>query len=214
MFSFHLFLQVVGRQTAYNWDYLSTGIEGLYLFLDSHRAMMAPPTVGPWDNSTEGLAEYEVIMDYFKDFVAEGENPKEPNSDLYYPVIDSDLKSLRIVDNATDPNRPPLVALLVRWIDSTIPLKSSRRLTRLRTRFCVVQAASMFWKDLIKDILPQGTDGIVVVFASECTEPFTYQLNGPQTVYLGAGDHHETQFDNMVVESQLQDLGSYFIRKR
>lgn len=184
------------------------------MFLDSHRAMMAPPTVGPWDNSTEGLAEYEVIMDYFKDFVAEGENPKEPNSDLYYPVIDSDLKSLRIVDNATDPNRPPLVALLVRWIDSTIPLKSSRRLTRLRTRFCVVQAASMFWKDLIKDILPQGTDGIVVVFASECTEPFTYQLNGPQTVYLGAGDHHETQFDNMVVESQLQDLGSYFIRKR
>ena len=72
----------------------------------------------------------------------------------------------------------------------------------------------MFWKDLIKDILPQGTDGIVVVFASECTDPFTYQLNGPQTVYLGAGDHHEKQFDNMVVESQLQDLGSYFIRKR
>ena len=70
-------------------------------------------------------------------------------------------------------------------------------------------AATWFWRDVIKDTLPDGHDGFVVVFENPCNPPFTYQVNGPQTIYLGRGDLHDTRYEKYAVGSDMKDLGSF-----
>lgn len=76
------------------------------------------------------------------------------------------------------------------------------------------QTATFYWRDLIKDLLPAGSNGIDIVFSNPCNPSFTYQINGPNATFLGRGNLHETAFDGYGVESDLAELGSYFIRRR
>jgi hypothetical protein len=42
-----------------------------------------------------------------------------------------------------------------------------------------------YWRDVLKDMLPPESRGIVVVFSNTCSEnAFTYQINGPTAVYV------------------------------
>ena len=60
-----------------------------------------------------------------------------------------------------------------------------------------VLGATFFWRDLIRDILPSGTDGIICVIGNGCNQVFTYQIDGPHAIYLGPGDLHDTAYDYM-----------------
>lgn len=69
---------------------------------------------------------------------------------------------------------------------------------------------SIFWQDLIEGILPIGNDGLVAVFDNaECNQTFTYQINGPNAVYLGSGDLHEPAYEHLMVSSSLSGLTSF-----
>ncbi|CAB9511296.1 Receptor-type guanylate cyclase gcy [Seminavis robusta] len=57
--------------------------------------------------------------------------------------------------------------------------------------------AGFFWRELIRDILPSGSNGIILVYSDGCGPTFTYQLNGPNTIFLGAGDLHDSKYDAM-----------------
>jgi hypothetical protein len=66
---------------------------------------------------------------------------------------------------------------------------------------------TFYWRDLIKDILPQGSNGLVVVFENACaSNAFSYQMNGPDVVYLGPIDAHDSKYDYMEQSSFLADL--------
>lgn len=69
-----------------------------------------------------------------------------------------------------------------------------------------------YWRDLMRDILPPDTTGIVVVFVNPCNPDFTYRIDGPTPVYLGRGDLHETKFDGLMLESSIHDLDSFSLR--
>jgi hypothetical protein len=58
-----------------------------------------------------------------------------------------------------------------------------------------VYSISIFWRDLINNILPHDSDGIVVVFENACNQTFTYEINGPEVHYLGPGDLHDEKYD-------------------
>ena len=66
----------------------------------------------------------------------------------------------------------------------------------------------LWFRDLLRNILPDGSDGIVVVF-SNCNQMFTYRIDGPQTVYLGRGDHHETMYDSYAKSSSYKNLHKF-----
>lgn len=72
-----------------------------------------------------------------------------------------------------------------------------------------VIAASFYWRAMIRDILPTGSRGMIIVFKNPCTEPFTYQIDGPIVKYLGVGDHHDEQFENMEKASEQTDLEAF-----
>lgn len=93
----------------------------------------------------------------------------------------------------------------------------------------------IFWRDLIKDILPTGSNGIVVVFENDwyvslstfrtklesnvkftsvlfsSNPTFSYRVDGPMVTFLGKGDQHETKYDTLAVSSWLNEVSDYSV---
>ncbi|CAB9503901.1 natriuretic peptide receptor 1 [Seminavis robusta] len=65
---------------------------------------------------------------------------------------------------------------------------------------------SYMWKSYIQNILPEGTNGVVVVFSSSCGRAFTYRLDGPKTTYLGGGDLHDPKYNYLGTSKTLYDI--------
>ena len=64
----------------------------------------------------------------------------------------------------------------------------------------------LYWRELINNILPANSNGVIVVVENACDQVFTYQLNGPDTVYLGPGDQHDPKYDYLGRTSSLFEL--------
>jgi hypothetical protein len=64
----------------------------------------------------------------------------------------------------------------------------------------------LYWRELINHILPANSNGVIVVIENACDQVFTYQLNGPDTVYLGSGDQHDPKYDYLERTASLFDL--------
>jgi hypothetical protein len=77
-----------------------------------------------------------------------------------------------------------------------------------------VIAMTIFWRELIKDILPQGSDGIIIVIGNKCNQTFSYQIMGPEAKYLGPGDMHDPDYDSYEEYSNFLELGALAIRDR
>lgn len=69
-----------------------------------------------------------------------------------------------------------------------------------------ILALSIHWRSLIEDILPEGNDGMVVVFQSACNQTFTYEIDGPQVAYLGEGDRSDPDYHSMSQTSSFGEL--------
>ena len=67
----------------------------------------------------------------------------------------------------------------------------------------------IYWRSFFRNILPEGSTGIVIVVHNKCNRPFTYQINGNAAVYLGVGDNHDTKYDDLVAIRKLEDLASF-----
>jgi hypothetical protein len=95
------------------------------------------------------------------------ENVEEPLTIVTFPMINS-LDSVRIDVTKTQ----PIVGVLTFVI---------------------------FLRELLKDILPSNIRGLLVVMEHSCGkgQAFTYQLNGPKAIYLGAGDLHDTKYNSL-----------------
>lgn len=132
----------------------------------------------PGDTSLQ--AENEAWADYFSNYLTSGENPMEPLSDFYYPMI------LDLLDEPSVRSKP-----------GYIPSEH---------QIAGILSQSVYWRDMIKNILPQGSNGYLTVFKSPCNPTFTYEINGQAVRYLGVGDAHDTKYDDMAVSSSLQDL--------
>lgn len=68
---------------------------------------------------------------------------------------------------------------------------------------------SIFWRDLIEGVLPEGNDGLVIVFSNECNQTFTFRVDGPTATYIGSGDLHDTDFDHLKESTMISDLSRF-----
>jgi hypothetical protein len=60
-------------------------------------------------------------------------------------------------------------------------------------------AITIYWRDMLTNLLPPGSDGIVIVFENECNPAFSFQVNGPDVNYLGRGDFHNHRYEAMEI---------------
>eukprot|EP00538_Stauroneis_constricta_P012892 CAMPEP_0119571340 /NCGR_PEP_ID=MMETSP1352-20130426/44071_1 /TAXON_ID=265584 /ORGANISM="Stauroneis constricta, Strain CCMP1120" /LENGTH=1278 /DNA_ID=CAMNT_0007621019 /DNA_START=47 /DNA_END=3883 /DNA_ORIENTATION=- len=72
-------------------------------------------------------------------------------------------------------------------------------------------AASFYWRDMIRNLLPSGTRGIIVVTENPCAPSFTYKVSGPDVTYIGRGDHHDSKFNHMAIHGIVAQLESFRI---
>ncbi|CAB9531006.1 Guanylate cyclase [Seminavis robusta] len=65
---------------------------------------------------------------------------------------------------------------------------------------------TIYWRELLVNILPTSSVGVVVVIESTCGDLFTYQLDGAVPTYLGPHDLHDTAYDFLEQKAQLIDI--------
>jgi hypothetical protein len=86
----------------------------------------------------------------------------------------------------------------IHWMDGTY--------SREDHKVVAIFSLTIYWSYMISDILPEGSTGILVVFESECRQTFTYEVDGPEVVYLGAGEYHDPKYDHLTIGSLVSDL--------
>jgi hypothetical protein len=143
---------VIPIYAPYNWDALShpSLANAWPILVDEQRVVMSDVTNLPDLADPESINQAVANNLYIKDFTGEDEDESEPFSDLYYPILDTAADSVTIPDNSGA---------------ST-------------SNVVGVFAMTFFWRDLLKDILPVGSDGVVVVVGNDCNQTFSYKING------------------------------------
>jgi len=66
-----------------------------------------------------------------------------------------------------------------------------------------VLATRFYWRFMLTDILPQGTQGIICVVESTDGQKHTFEVVGPRAKYLGPGDFHDPQYNDMEFDIDL-----------
>eukprot|EP00977_Amphora_coffeiformis_P001793 scaffold353_cov185-Amphora_coffeaeformis.AAC.21 len=56
--------------------------------------------------------------------------------------------------------------------------------------------AAVPWDSYVVNLLPQGVNGIRVVMRNDCGDPHTYEVNGPNAVYIGQGELRAPKYEN------------------
>lgn len=62
------------------------------------------------------------------------------------------------------------------------------------------------WGNYFLNILPEGVNGIIVVLHDTCGDHFTFQVNGPDVVFLGEGDLHDPKYNQFEVSKPFTDF--------
>jgi hypothetical protein len=58
-----------------------------------------------------------------------------------------------------------------------------------------ILASVLPWDLYLSRLLPQGINGVYVVLENSCGQVVSYVINGPNAMYLGGGDLHQTRYD-------------------
>lgn len=139
------------------------------------------------NNDPIRIADDEETAAFMALYLAPGEEPMEPMSDIYYPVLRNAHKRIQMKGNEGEEYKVE------------------------EDEFVAVFTLSVYWRDAIRNILPQGSNGMVVVFENPCSPTFTYKINGPDAVYMGGRDYHDPKYDAMGIESLMTQLGNFAI---
>ena len=202
---YHLFVEAVTKQSSNIFDlsYLVAILFGRDLstaaFQDpfsavykTHLITITEPYMIAWPWDTAKIEENEAEAEWLSYLLEPDEDPLEPISDIYYPIIDEALDN--IYHRAED--------------------LDSEHYNVTENHLGGYLALTIYWRDALRDLLPKGSEGVAVVFENACdVPPFTYEITGPIPKYLGAG-YYNSSFEgdqDFYVESTLMDVWSFGI---
>jgi class 3 adenylate cyclase len=60
-----------------------------------------------------------------------------------------------------------------------------------------ITLSNIYWRLHFEQVLPPNARGVIAVLENNVNQSFTYQLDGPDVTFLGHGDLHDAQFDDM-----------------
>ena len=145
-----------------------------------------------WPNDTAKQEENEAEAEWLSYLLQPDENPVEPISDIYYPIIDEALDNVYHREEDMENENYNITG----------------------NHLGAYLALTIYWRDMVRDLLPEGTAGVAVVFENACdVPPFTYEITGPIPKYLGTG-YYKSTFEGeegLYVESSLMKVWSFGI---
>ena len=146
---------------------------------------------------TAGKAETDVYAKFFQSFIPSGENALEPVIDVYYPIL-----------NDLSPN-----AIAGKVFNNSTEVNSFANATNTTGEVVGVVATTIYWRAFLRNILPDGANGIIVVVRNPCHSSFSYQINGPEVKYLGIGDNHREIYSDLHLSNSVVDLNEFALRR-
>jgi Adenylate and Guanylate cyclase catalytic domain len=123
--------------------------------------------------------ETETFAQVYRNYIPKEDNPYEPVSDLFYPIINELDRIDASRGDDYDPSQHSIVGMI---------------------------ATSFYWRDMIQGNLPRDVNGLVITFTSPCNDAFTYRIDGPNVTYLGRGDLHDRGYDHLGLHKTLTDV--------
>ena len=67
-------------------------------------------------------------------------------------------------------------------------------------------SATVAWSSIFRGMLPESTNGVLVVLSNSCGQAYTYRLNGQEAQHIGEGDLHDINYAGGV-EAELLTTG-------
>jgi hypothetical protein len=179
---------VIPYYPVYNWDALSYyDPEYMTRVLESHQPRVDFAYLISEPGNLDQIASNEVDADWAKDYIDPSDNPMEPVSDIFYPLLEDSINYMDVYKDSgyTPQNNETLRGVL---------------------------SMSVYWRDFFRDILPNGKNGVLVVVENPCNPTFTYQINGPRVVYLGGFDAHDPEYDHLEMAANFIDLRKFAVK--
>jgi len=152
--------------------------------MESERVVTMGRTLNLPSNAEE-LAEQPNTINWISGIIGPDLDPTEPLVAFYYPIVENATSGVAVAES--DPQNHKVVGVI---------------------------AMTIFWRELLQNILSPGSDGMMVVIGSDCNQTFTYQIFGPTAKFVGRGDLHDPEHSKMTKFTYLHNLGSYSLRGR
>jgi class 3 adenylate cyclase len=181
----------IAYDAPYNWDLTSVpntatmSTSSMDVVRTTHRAVLTEAYLISYPDDEERLAEDMIEAEWIASYLPPGEEPMEPISDIFYPIIANANENIEVHTTTaahTDETDDEVVGIF---------------------------SVSVYWRDMIKNILPQGSNGLMAVFENPCNPSFTYEINGPNANFLGAGDHHDPKYTEFGLSVAMSDFAIY-----
>jgi hypothetical protein len=167
--------------------YSQINVRAMTRMLTERHVTMSEPTLVPNPDNADEVAEAEEFCDFYRSYIPPGSNCMEPMATIYYPILSDDK------------------------IDTEIEIYKSPGYPEAYDVKAVI-ALDFYWKAHLQDLLPASATGIIVVFENESSNAtFTYRIEGPATIYLGVGDHHDLTYDSLAVHTSTGELQSFML---
>jgi hypothetical protein len=106
---------VIPIWSPYGYDALAWSDNSSYVaILDRHKVLISEPWLLPDPNNEEEMAEHNETVAWISDYVSPGQNPDEPITDIYYPLLDTMIDEVTVQDPSQE-NMVGFVTLSVYW---------------------------------------------------------------------------------------------------
>jgi hypothetical protein len=69
-------------------------------------------------------------------------------------------------------------------------------------RIVAILVAVLPWDKFFENLLHEGVERITCVLKDTCGDEFTYKINGPEAFYIGEGDLHDREYDQLEYTSE------------
>ncbi|KAL3912159.1 MAG: hypothetical protein SGARI_001300, partial [Bacillariaceae sp.] len=176
-------------------DPLSPGMEesAMQVVMRERRPVLAEPYLIHYPDDVEGKENDIAEAEWLSQYLPQAESIEEvmqPISDLFYPILEDAHEKIE-------------------WVDENFSAEDHR----VAGFFSV----SIFWKDTLKNILPEGSDGMHVSDTRKrhYLMAFPFQHMGSSVLIRTSllrrspGDFHDPQYDDMALNSLIYDLRSF-----
>jgi len=176
----------ISYEPPYNWDLMSVPLgkskntSAYHKLMDTHKVTVTDAYLISYPDDEERLENDKEEAEWISSYLLDGEETMEPISDIYYPILFEANRQIEIDEYGKD-QQHDVVAIF---------------------------SLAVYWRDTIKHILPDSHEGLIVVFENPCNPTFSYQINGPNVTFLGAGDSHDEKYNHMAVTGKLSELSS------
>jgi hypothetical protein len=147
--------------SAYNFDwYTDIEVDPFVSSIATKRAVLGTTYMNPALNNPDQVKEAQYWADTFSGLIDPGDHPLEPASDILYPVVNR-FDRIKLLD---DDNANPS------------SLSSNYTATTDDDEVVAVLSSSFYWRDVMKNVLPEQSHGLIVVVENPCSASFTYQI--------------------------------------